>query len=439
MKSASTRITRPVWAWAWYDWADSAFATTVMAGFFPVFFKQFWSSGLSSQESTYWLGLGNSLASLLVVAAAPLLGAMADRGGAKKRFLLLFTSLGVIMTGALWLVAQGAWPLALAFYVLGVIGFSGGNIFYDALLVDVAPPGKADWVSSFGYSVGYLGGGLLFAVNVLMVLHPDWFGLADSTEAVRWAFLSVALWWAGFAFPLFLLVRETEAREVGGWKETFRGGWGQLRRTFRQVRRLRFTFLFLLAYWLYIDGVDTVIRMAVDYGLALGFAASELMLALLITQFVGFPATLAFGSISQRIGPRRGILGAILIYILVLLWAYRMTLPWEFYGLAVTIGLVQGGIQALSRSLYTRLIPRDQAAEFFGFYNMLGKFAAVLGPFMIGWVSLGTGNQRLGIVSIVVLFAAGAILLMMIDFAEGERQARALEHPGTASAPAPSS
>jgi len=406
---------RALWSWALYDWANSAFATTVMAGFFPVFFKQYWATDLSATDSSFQLGLGNSVASLLLVVLAPVLGAVADRGGLKRRLLLLFTLLGVAMTGALYFVSAGQWALAVWIYVAAQLGFSGAMIPYDALLLDVAPRERWDSGSALGYALGYLGGGLLFALNVLMVLYPHAFGLPDPTEAVRLAFLSVALWWAVFSVPVLLFVGEGGERERPPLATGLRLGLRQLRDTTRHIRQVRPALLFLAAYWLYIDGVDTVVRMAVDYGLALGFAANGLMTALLITQFVGFPAALAFGRIGERYGPKQGILLAILVYLLTIAWASRMESAAEFYLLAVVIGLVQGGIQSLSRSLYARLIPPDQAGEFFGFYNMLGKFAAVIGPVLVGWVGVVSGSPRIGILSVGALFLAGAVLLWRVD------------------------
>lgn len=409
--------TRPVIAWAFYDWANSAFATTVMAGFFPIFFKQYWASGLDSTASTFQLGVGNAVASLFIVLAAPLLGAMADRGGLRKRFLLVFAALGIGCSMGLSAVGAGEWAAALALFIAATVGFMGANIFYDALLTVVAREQDWDGVSALGYALGYLGGGLLFAINVAMTLSPDSFGLADAEQAVRYSFLSVGLWWALFSLPLLRLVNEPPvAQQQVGWAVA-RAGYRQVRDTFRQIRRLRPVFLFLLAYWLYIDGVDTIVRMAVDYGLAIGLAQTDLIIALLITQFVGFPAALGFGWLGQKIGPKRGIFIAIAVYVAVTLWAVWIDETWEFYLLAVCIGLVQGGIQALSRSLYARLIPADKTAEFFGFYNMLGKFAALLGPLMVGVVSVATGNHRAGMLSLILLFVAGAWLLARVKVA----------------------
>lgn len=414
---------RAVYAWAFYDWANSAFATTVMAGFFPLFFKQYWNSGVAETVSTFRLGMANSIASLIVVLLAPLLGAIADHMDRRKGFLLLFSALGVCMTGALHFVAAGDWQLAVFCYVLAVLGFSGGNLFYDALIVFVAKPAQLDRVSALGFALGYLGGGVLFAVNVLMVLHPDWFGLADKSAAVRVSFLTVAVWWAVFTVPVLVSVHEARAAQPTRLGAALGQGVGQLRRTLREIGRLPQTFLFLIAYWLYIDGVDTIIRMAVDYGLSLGFPSNSLIVALLITQFVGFPAAIAFGRLGDRIGARNGILIALAVYVAVTTWGAFMNQVWEFYLLAGVIGLVQGGVQSLSRSLYARLIPAGRSAEFFGFYNMLGKFAAVLGPALMGWVGVLTGSPRLSILSVLVLFVLGAALLLRVDLARGLRAA----------------
>lgn len=418
---------KQVLAWAFYDWANSAFATTVMAGFFPLFFKQYWSAEVPAAESTFRLGLANSLASLAIVLLAPLLGAIADRASAKKRFLLLFAVLGVTMTAGLFLVAQGHWLAAMILYMLAVIGFSGGNIFYDALIVTVAEDRERDVVSALGFGLGYLGGGLLFAFDVAMTLWPQTFGLADTAQAVRVSFLTVAVWWAVFSLPVLLFVHEEKRKPSTVDTGMIRAGLRQLRDTFREIRRLRVAFLFLIGYWLYIDGVDTIVRMAVDYGLGLGLDSNSLITALLLTQFVGFPAAIVFGRLGERLGARTGIFIALGVYVAVTIYAWFMDSTAEFYGLAVAIGLVQGGIQSLSRSLYSRLIPPSRSGEFFGFYNMLGKFAAVLGPFLVGGVSLMTGDPRHGILSVLVLFIAGGALLYRVDEQEGRRRALAME------------
>ncbi len=418
---------KKVWSWALYDWANSAFATTVVAGFFPVFFKEYWSAGTAVTTSTFQLGLANTLESLLIALIAPVLGAIADKGGAKKKFLFAFSALGVVMTTWLFFIAHGDWVMAIVAFVLAGVGFSAANIFYDSLLVNVATEQKADFVSALGFGLGYLGGGLLFAFNVVMLLFPASFGLADKAEAVRISFLTVAVWWALFSVPLFLFVREPTGTKTAAGLAAIGAGWRQLIDTFQEIRRLRVVFLFLAAYWLYIDAVGTIIRMAIDYGLSLGFDSSQLIQALLLTQFVAFPAALAFGYLGERLGAKAGIFIAIGVYLGVSVWAMNMRETWEFYGLAATIGLVQGGIQSLSRSFYVRLIPTNKAAEFFGFYNMLGKLAAVLGPVLMGVLSIATGNPRLSMLALIALFIAGAVLLYFVDEKAGLRMARELE------------
>lgn len=422
------RDSKKILAWSLYDWGNSAFSTTIMAGFFPVFFKEFWSAGSDVSESTFKLGVANSLASLLIFALAPFLGAAADQGRSRKRFLLAFASLGVFMSAGLTWVGRGDWQMAALLYALATVGFSGSIIFYDSLLVHVAPPNRTHIVSALGYSLGYLGGGILFALNVLMTLAPARFGLAGVSEAVRASFLTVSIWWAAFSIPLLLYVPERGTLGHGGSAgAAIRNGMRQLAATLGELRKLRVVLVFLGAYWFYIDGVDTVIRMAVDYGLSLGFSSKNLLLALLITQFVGFPAAIVFGWIGERIGPKTGIYMGIAVYFAVTVWAYFMNSDGEFYAMAVAIGLVQGGIQSLSRSLYARIIPKDKSAEFFGFYNMLGKFAAVMGPFLMGVTSLLTGKPRASILALGILFVIGAGLLSQVRESEGETLAKELE------------
>jgi UMF1 family MFS transporter len=414
---------KAIFAWSMYDWANSAFATTVIAGFFPVFFKEFWSAGTDTTVSTARLGLANSIEGIAVAVLAPILGAIADKGTAKKKFLLCFACMGIVMTLSLHLVSRGNWPLAMVLFIFANVGFSGGNVFYDALITGVASEKKMDFVSALGFSLGYLGGGLLFALNVWMTLRPATFGFADAAEAVRFSFLSVGMWWAIFSVPIFLFVKESEGTAAESGVNAVKAGLAQLNKTFQEIRHLRNIFLFLAAYWLYIDGVDTIIRMAVDYGISIGFDSKGLIFALLITQFVGFPAAIGFGLLGGRIGARRAIFFAIAVYLGVSVWGAFMREKHEFYILAIVIGLVQGGIQALSRSFYAKIIPPDKSAEYFGFYNMLGKFAAVIGPGLMGGIVLfikflGSSSDlasRLSITSLSLLFLAGGILFYFVN------------------------
>ena len=412
-----------VWSWAFYDWANSAYSTTVMAGFFPLFFKEYWADPNNPTHSTFYLGMANSIASIVVAALAPLLGSVADQGSTKKKFLILFAFLGVIMTGGLWMVAQGNWQMAVFFYVLATIGFASGNVFYDALLPGLASEERVDVVSSLGFGLGYLGGGLLFLVNVFMYLKPEIFGIPDGATAIKLSFLSVAVWWAVFTIPLILFVPEPKNYDTVDFKNAVRMGWIQLVQTFKEIRNMKVVGTFLLAYWFYIDGVDTIIRMAVDYGMSLNFPGESLIIALLIVQFVAFPAALIYGWLASKIGTKTAIMVGIIAYSFITLLGYFMTEAWHFYVLAILIGLFMGGIQALSRSLYIRIIPPAKSAEFFGFYNMLGKFAAIIGPALMGTIALATGSARLGILSILLLFILGAFFLNKVDIEEGKRLA----------------
>ena len=437
---------KTVWGWVMYDWANSAFATTVMAGFFPIFFKQYWSYGVDVNMSTAQLGFGNSIASLLVALMAPFLGAIADKGAVKKKFLIFFAYLGVLMTAGLFMVHKGQWAVAIFVYVMGVIGFSGANVFYDAILPAITTEDKIDFVSRLGFSIGYLGGGLLFLINVLMTLMPQTFGLPDAAAAVRFSFLSVAVWWGLFTiFTIAWVPEDTSVAKVKRGESIVTAGIRQLVNTFKKVRHLKTVFLFLLAYWFYIDGVDTIIRMAVDYGLSLGFESNDLIVALLLVQFVGFPAALVFGKLGERWGVRKAIYLAIGFYMCITLWGTMIARKEEFYILAAFIGLVQGGIQALSRSYYSRLIPKNQAAEYYGFYNMLGKFAAIIGPALMGIVglmvrrmlmppsptteqliSIGQVASRWSMGSILILFIVGVVLFYFVDEEKGKEQAKYL-------------
>ena len=300
-------------------------------------------------------------------------------------------------------------------FALACIGFNASNIFYDALLLDVAADHELDQVSAFGYSAGYLGGGLLFAFNVVMTLKPQWFGLQNAAEAVQWSFLSVALWWLVFSLPLMRNVTERPAQGPPvGMIQAVKEGLVELRHTLRNLSAYRPIVLFLIAYWLYIDGVHTIYMMAVDYGVALGLPSSSLLAALLLTQFVAFPSALALGWLGNRIGAKQGILICISVYLAATLYAYVLDSVVEFFALAVVVGLVQGGVQSLSRSMFGRLVPAEKSGEFFGFYNMMGKFASFLGPLLVAAVALLTGDSRLSITSLVILFVLGGWVLWQV-------------------------
>ena len=420
-------------AWALYDWANSAFATTIMAGLFPVFYSAI-TQDLSTEDSQLWFNVTLAAASVLIAVSAPILGAVADRGGARKKFLVFFASIGILMTAGLAWVHAGYWWMGLVLYGLGTVGFSGANVFYDSMLVDVAEEDELDLVSALGYSAGYIGGGLLFTLNVLMVQKPEWFGLESAGSAVKASFLSVAVWWALFTIPLLRLVDETPTKDQAGPLESVRAGLRQLADTLKEIRSFKVLVLFLVAYWIYIDGVNTVIKTAVFFGdRVLGLEQAALITALLVTQFVAFPAALAFGALGQRIGPKPAILIGIAVYLAALVYAWRFLQDeGDFYVLAVAIGLVQGGVQSLSRSLYARLVPPSKTAEFFGFFNMVGKFATIFGPLLIAFTPrlIPGASDRDGILSLTLLFLVGGFLLSRVRVAEGIEAARRFDRPG---------
>ena len=409
---------KPVFGWAMYDWANSSFATTVIAGFFPLFFKQYWNVGVAATESTFRLGIANGIASFVVAFMAPLLGAIADKGRARVRLLGALTAIGAATTVALYFVAKGDWLTAAIAYIVASLGFWGGNQFYDSLLTDVAEESEYDLVSAYGYALGYLGGGLLFALNIAMLTKPQWFGLAGAADAVRWSFVSVGVWWMGFTVFTVMFVKERPTSVPLPAGEAIRAGARELLSTLRHLRGDRVLLWFLLAYWFYIDGVNTIIKMAVDYGLSIGLNQTALITALLVVQFIGFPAALAFGWLGQRLGARTGIMIGIAVYAGIAAYAYYLQTETQFFVMAIVVGLVQGGIQSLSRSLFGRLVPPGKAGEFFGLYNLMGKAAAILGPTLIGITALVTHDSRLANVSIVVLFAIGALFLTRVRVPE---------------------
>ncbi len=410
-------------SWCLYDWANSAFALTVMAAFFPAFFTKYWCSGADTAIITFRLGMGNTVAGLIVAVLSPLLGAIAGAGRAKKKFLFMFICVGVVMTSGLFFVAQGQWLFALTIYIFARMGFSLANLFYDAFIIDVALPRERDVVSSLGYGLGYLGCGILFGLNILMYNKPSLFGLKDGVEAIRISFLSAAAWWLIFSFPVLFFVREKRqvGRESIGTVVT--NGLGKLRAMAADVSKDRNMLFFILAYWFYIDGVDTVVIMAKNFGLSIGLPMGVLMIALLCVQFVAFPCAVAFGFLARHIGAKNIILICIVMYILITVGgAWVLKTGTHFIIFACLTGTAQGAIQALSRSLYSRMIPQDREGEYFGLYNTVGKFAVILGPAIVAVANIGAYHfglrgavaSRCGISALAVLFFVGGLLLLKV-------------------------
>jgi len=405
---------REKFSWSLYDWANSVFATTVLAGFFPLFFKSFWAGDLDDATSTALLGTVSSVAGLIIVLIAPILGAMADLSRNKKLFLLIFALLGIISTSILFFISYGFWEWSLIIFGLSIIGFSGANIFYDSLLIDVSSDEDRNYVSSMGYALGYLGGGILFLINVLMYLYPSYFNLNSQTEGILYSFLSVALWWFVFSMPLFLFVKQKKINDIADFKNPFKQSFIRVLNTFREIKKYKPVLIFLIAYWFYIDAIDTIVRMAVAYGTDLGFDSSKLIIALIFTQFIGFPATFAYGYLAEKFGLFNMLVVGILIYILICIYSLFITSATDFFILAGLVGLVQGGVQSVSRTIFSRLIPQDKATEFFGFYNLIGKSAVVVGPALVGWMAYIFDNPKAGIISLLLLFIPGIIILFYV-------------------------
>ncbi len=413
-------------AWAMYDWANSAFYTTIMAAMFPPFYRSLaTSAGLSEANATASWAYTTSVALLIVAVIGPLLGAISDQTGGKKKFIAAFLSLGVLATGMMVFLGEDTYLLASLLFIAGNVAVASSNIFYESLLPHITTPDNIDRVSTKGYALGYLGGGVLLVINMLWYAYPEVFFLPNRAAAVKLSFLSVAVWWALFSIPLFRRVPEPPLGQTPTLRQNpVKAGFRSLVKTFRNVMKYRQLMLFLLAFWLYSDGIGTIMKMAVAYGDEVGIDVFDLVLALIITQFVGIPCSFGFGRLAGRIGTRPSILIGLAVYASISVGAFFMTTAVHFYILAFTVGLVQGGTQALSRSLYASMVPKSQSAEFFGFFSASSKFAGILGPLLFGLVSQGTGSSRLSILSIVVFFVIGAVLLSFVDVEEGRRRAQ---------------
>lgn len=407
-------LDRQVIAWALYDWGNSAFALSVLAVLFPLFLGSFWSSGDVGVTVTSRLTWATAIASVIVSLIAPVIGAVADSGGVRKRFLAVFALFGAVSTAALSVVDEGEWRWALGIYVFASVGYYSANVFYDSLIVDVCKPRYYSLVSSLGHALGYFGGALLLSLHVWMMYTPQTFGFEDTNEVVRFAFISVGIWWVIFMTPLLLAVHESKSARAGSGG-TVRAAYRSLKATFLKIRSYRNVYLFLAAYWFFIGGLFTVIFMAVNFGQRLGFSAQDLVTALLITNFVGFPATIAYGYLGHYFGPKNAIYLGLCVYIVIVSWAAFLKEVSQFYVMSVIIGMVQGGVQGMSRSLFASLIPAEHSGEFFGFYNMVTKFSHILGPVLVGIVAFVSDEPKFILVALLPMFVIGALLIMRVD------------------------
>jgi UMF1 family MFS transporter len=425
-------------AWAMYDWALSAMQVGIMTAIFPIYFVKVVGAELPEGKPSEYLGYANSAALAFAAILSPILGAVADYRAAKKRFLLAFLTTGILATAGMWFVQSGDLALACTLFVISMIGASGSVVFYEALLPHIARPDEIDRVSTAGYALGYVGGGLLLTLNLAWILKPAVFGLptgeglsdADATLPTRLAFLTVAIWWGLFSIPLFRRVPEPAARlerDERTGENAVRMAFVRLGETFTELRGYRQAFLLLLAFLIYNDGIQTIIKMATAYGTEIGIEQSSLITAILLVQFVGVPFAFLFGMLADRIGAKPAIFVGLVVYTLISIVGYNMRTATHFFILAILVGTVQGGTQALSRSLFASMIPPHKSGEFFGFFSVFEKFAGILGPLFFAWAIALTGSSRVAILSVIGFFAIGAAILALVDVEAGRKAAREAE------------
>jgi UMF1 family MFS transporter len=424
---------RELRAWAMYDWANSAFQTTIVAAIFPIFFQKVAAAGMPGPVATSRFAWATTWAILIVAIVAPLLGAVADRAPIKKHLLGVFLGIGAGATAAMYWITRGRWVFALVLFVIANVGVAGSIVFYESLLPHIAGERELDRVSTAGYALGYLGGGTLLAINIVMMAHPGWFLLPGREAAVRASLASVALWWVLFSIPLFRSVPEPPRREHDAASSATSTGYGivaaarQLRDTLRELRRYRQAFVLLLAFLLYNDGIQTIIRMATTYGTEIGIDENAMIGALLLTQFIGVPFGFLFGMLAGRIGAKPAVFIGLMAYAVITVLGYFMRTATHFFALALMVGMVQGGTQALSRSLFASMIPKQKSSEFFAFFGVFERYAGVLGPAFFAWVVAHSGSSRNAILSVLAFFVLGAALLTLVDVNEGRRAARLAE------------
>ncbi len=421
---------RAIRAWTMYDWGNSAFATTVMAAVLPVYYSTVAAAGLPKNIATAYWGYTTAFAALLAALISPVLGAVADFRGSKKKFLTAFMIIGVTATALLYFVRTGDYLLASLFFIFGQIGFAGSLVYYDALLPHVARPDEIDQVSSRGYAMGYIGGGILLAINLAMIMFvPTFYPVEQQgvmTELMtRLSFVTVAIWWFIFTLPLLRQVAEPQRRILPG-EEHFKplqASFKRLGHTFSEIRRYRDLATFLLAFWIYANGIGTIITMAVAYGAEIGLGQTTLIGTLLMVQFLAAPFAILFGRLAKKIGTKRAIYLSLGVYTLISIFGYFLKSEWQFWALGALVATVQGGSQALSRSLMGKMMPKSQSAEFYGFFSVFEKFANVAGPLLFGVVATLMGESRLSIVSLILFFGVGAYILTKVDVERGIKAA----------------
>lgn len=401
-------------SWALYDWANSAYSMTITSTILPLYFKGIYtdSGGSAAMSTAYW-GYANSIGTLIIAILAPILGTIADYKGYKMKFFNLFFIIGVTFTGFLAMVPTTLWSLLLFFYILNSMGFSGSNIFYDAFLVDVTTEERMDEVSTMGYALGYIGSTIPFIICMAIVILAQYSIIPISTAAAsKISFVLTAVWWGVNTIPMIKNVKQIHGIDVE--PNPILNSFRRLQNTLGNIKKHRKAFIFLLSYFFYIDGVNTIITMATSYGSDLGISNTSLLIILLLTQFIAFPFSILYGSLANKYNGKKMLYIGVITYIFICIYAYFIRTAIDFWILAMLVGSSQGGIQALSRSYFGKLVPKEKANEFFGFYNIFGKFAAIIGPFLVGIVTQITGRSNYGVFSIILLFIVGGIILIKV-------------------------
>jgi UMF1 family MFS transporter len=408
-------MTKQERSWILYDWANSAYSIAITTAILPLYFKDVIAASLPASLSTAYWGYANAIATLLISLSAPFLGTMADYRGYKKRLFTIFMLLGTLSTASLYFVQPGQWKFCVIIYILSAAGFAGANIFYDSFITDVTERKNMDWISSLGFGFGYIGSCIPFIISLGLIMKPELIG-TDGMQATRLAFLITASWWFLFSLPMIKNVQQNYYVEPE--PRPFRNSFKRLKKTLKNIRGHKSIFMFLIAYFFYIDGVDTIIKMATVYGSDVGLESADMLVILLVSQFVAFPFAILFGKLAKKFTARTMISYAILLYMFICFYAYFMDSVIDFWVLTMLVMTSQGGIQALSRSFFGKMVPKENSNEFFGFYNIFGKFAAIMGPLLVGVFSQITGNSRFGILSLVILFGIGFVLFRRIPVQE---------------------